>query len=137
VGPRPPGTCERYFTPVSELLFDTFFAWLPSRSVLGDDLGSYDRATLSISLIAFTLVVVVGASTVEELYFRGYLLPRLSRLGIGAPMLNTVLFALYHVWTPWLAVARVFAVFPLAFAFFRTHSVFLAIVVHVSETSST
>lgn len=119
------------FSPVSALLFDTLFAWLPSSSVLGHDLAGYDRATLAVSLIAFTLVVVVWASTVEELYFRGYLLPRLSRLGVGAPMLNTGLFALYHMWTPWLAVARVFAFFPLAFAVFRTRSVLLAVVVHV------
>ena len=119
------------FSPVSELLFDTLFAWLPGSSVLGHDLAGYDRATLAVSLLAFTLVVVIWASTVEELYFRGYLLPRLSRFGIGAPMINTVLFALYHMWTPWLAVARVFAFFPLAFAVFRTRSVYLAIVVHV------
>ena len=119
------------FSPVSEALQDTFFAWLPASSVLGHDLAGFDRATLAISLLFFTLVVVIGASTVEELYFRGYLLPRLSRFGVGAPMINTGLFALYHMWTPWLAVARVFAFFPLAFAVFRTRSIYLAIVVHV------
>jgi membrane protease YdiL (CAAX protease family) len=119
------------FSPISELLFDAFFAWLPASSVLGHDLAGYDRGTLAISLLVFTLVVVVMASTVEELYFRGYLLPRLSRFGVGAPMINTVLFAMYHLWTPWLAVARVFAFFPLAFAVFRTRSVVLAVVVHL------
>ena len=44
---------------------------------------------------------------VEELYFRGYLLPRISRLGAWAPLVNTVLFSLYHLFTPWLSVGRI------------------------------
>jgi membrane protease YdiL (CAAX protease family) len=39
----------------------------------------------------------VVAPVVEEMYFRGYLLPRLSRLGRWAPVLNVTLFALYHL----------------------------------------
>jgi membrane protease YdiL (CAAX protease family) len=44
---------------------------------------------------------------VEEMYFRGYLLPRISRLGAWAPLVNTVLFSLYHLFTPWLNVGRI------------------------------
>jgi hypothetical protein len=43
---------------------------------------------------------LVGPIT-EELYFRGFLLPRIDRYGIWAPVLNTFLFSIYHVWTPW------------------------------------
>jgi membrane protease YdiL (CAAX protease family) len=35
---------------------------------------------------------------VEELYFRGYLLPRISRFEIWAPLLGGIFFGLYHVW---------------------------------------
>ena len=35
---------------------------------------------------------------VEELYFRGYLLPRISRYGAWAPLLGGLFFALYHGW---------------------------------------
>ena len=44
---------------------------------------------------------------VEEMFFRGYLLPRISRLGAWAPLVNTVLFSLYHLFTPWLNVGRI------------------------------
>ena len=44
---------------------------------------------------------------VEEMYFHGYLLPRISRLGAWAPLVNTVLFSLYHFFTPWLNVGRI------------------------------
>ena len=37
---------------------------------------------------------------VEELYFRGYLLPRISRYGVGAPLIGGLLFGLYHSWQP-------------------------------------
>ena len=35
----------------------------------------------------------IAVPVVEELYFRGFLLPRLSRLGIWAPILEMALFA--------------------------------------------
>ena len=44
---------------------------------------------------------------VEKMYFRGYLLPRISRLGAWAPLVNTVLFSPYHLFTPWLNVGRI------------------------------
>jgi hypothetical protein len=43
---------------------------------------------------------------VEEYYFRGYLLPRLSRFGSLAPVINVALFSLYHFFTPWQAYAH-------------------------------
>ena len=46
------------------------------------------------------LIGIIGP-TVEELYFRGPLLPRIDRLGAWAPVLNSGLFALYHFWSPW------------------------------------
>ena len=39
--------------------------------------------------------------TVEELYFRGYLLPRLPVAGWRAIPLSAALFALQHYWQPW------------------------------------
>ena len=37
----------------------------------------------------------------EELYFRGYLLPRLSHWGWYAPIINAFLFTLQHFWQPY------------------------------------
>ena len=39
--------------------------------------------------------------TVEELYFRGYLLPRLPVAGGRAIPLFAALFSLQHYWQPW------------------------------------
>ena len=35
---------------------------------------------------------------VEELYFRGFLMPRLSRFGWWTPLLGGLFFGLYHIW---------------------------------------
>jgi len=50
--------------------------------------------------VLVALNVILGP-LVEELYFRGYLLPRLHRFGIWAPLINISLFAAYHLWKPW------------------------------------
>ena len=38
---------------------------------------------------------------IEELYFRGYLLPRISRFGWIAPLISAVLFTVQHYWQPY------------------------------------
>ena len=82
------------------------------------------------------LLVLAGsalaAPVVEELYFVGFLPPRMRRaLGKAAPLVHTVLFALYHLWTPWLAPTRILGVLPLTYLALRTRSVVPGIVAHV------
>ena len=69
---------------------------------------------------------------VEELYVRGHLLPRIERLGRGAPVLNTVLFSLYHFWTPWQNLARILGFLPITWAAWRHRSVQVSIAAHVT-----
>ena len=81
-----------------------FFSWLPAW--VPNVLPSYDPAThypaAVLTTMIFLQVVSSGlvAPVVEELYFRGYLLPRIDRLGIWAPLIGALLFASQHVWTP-------------------------------------
>jgi membrane protease YdiL (CAAX protease family) len=74
---------------------------------------------------------VIGP-VVEELYFRGYLLPRIDRFGRGAPVLNAVLFSLYHLWTPWQNIGRILGLLPWIFAVWRKRSLTLSMAVHIS-----
>lgn len=80
--------------------------------------------------IAFIFNGVVGPIT-EELYFRGYLLPRIDRYGIWAPVLNTFLFSIYHMWTPWRWPQIVVGFLPLALAAWRTRSIYVSMTAHV------
>ena len=87
---------------------------------------------LALGLAAVLLVNVLAGPLVEELYFRGYLLPRIDRLGRWAPVLNTVLFSLYHFWTPWQNLTRIIGFLPLSWVAWRRRSTQLAIATHVT-----
>jgi membrane protease YdiL (CAAX protease family) len=61
----------------------------------------HPKAVLLINGSLSLIVNGVLGPLIEETYFRGYLLPRLSRLEKKGVFLNVILFAIYHFWTPW------------------------------------
>ncbi len=71
------------------------------------------------------------APLVEEQYFRGFLLPRISRFGIWSVVLNSLLFTLYHTWTPWLGFTRFLMLLPMVYAVWRLRSIRIGIWIHV------
>ena len=72
---------------------------------------------------------VIGP-VVEELYFRGYLLPRMKYAGKWAPILHSFLFALYHIFTPWMIVTRTVGMIPLVYTI-RKKNIIIGIVIHI------
>ena len=113
---------------------DALFGWLPDwfRELVDTDaVADYESSAWTITLIGYFALNVLIGPVVEELYFRGYLLPRMSRLGVWAPIVNTALFSLYHFWSPWSFLARVAGVTPFVYAVWRTENVYLGMVVHV------
>lgn len=77
-------------------------------------------------------VVVVGFAgpIVEEFYFRGYLLPRLSRFGAGLPLLHATLFSIYHFWTPWQNPSRILLSTAMSYVVWGKRNLYLAMVAH-------
>jgi len=73
---------------------------------------------------------VLAGPIVEEMYFRGYLLPRMEYAGKFAPFLHSLMFGLYHIWTPWMFLTRTLGMLPLAYAV-RWRNLNIAIIVHV------
>ena len=67
---------------------------------------------------------------VEELYFRGFLLPRMNILGKWAPFINTVLFSAYHFFSPWQNITRIIALTPYVYAVWAKKNIFIGIIVH-------
>ncbi len=115
-------------------VFEALFSWVPERLVIENGLGSYvaeyPRSLLIVTLLLGLALSGVVTPVVEELYFRGYLLPRLSRLGGWAPVLNVVLFVLYHLWTPWQAATRFISILPAAYVVQRTKNIYAYMWVH-------
>lgn len=111
--------------------FITFFNWIPSDMFF--DLGlsqEFSKQNLIITYASFFLFLVLVLPTIEELYFRGYLLPRMpAKLKGWTPLVHSSLFALYHVWTPWMFVARTAGLLPLIYMV-RRKNIYLGIIVH-------
>jgi membrane protease YdiL (CAAX protease family) len=113
----------------------TLFGWTPDwfRKLIDfDTVSQYSRTVWIGTMVAyFALNVVVGPIT-EELYFRGYLLPRISRYGKWAPLINTVLFSIYHFWSPWQILTRIVGVGPFVYAVWWKRNIYLGMAVHMT-----
>lgn len=117
--------------PVSNVIRESLFSWWPAMYDLSLDLSGYSRSTAMISLIINFLVISLIAPITEEIYFRGYLLPRLSRFGFWAVPIHTALFGLFHTWTPWMVVTRAIGVIPFAYIIQRKQNIYIGMIAHV------
>jgi membrane protease YdiL (CAAX protease family) len=125
------------YPPLDEFFMENVFFWLPDSFFLIEDFASYSTAAL---LITWTFGMVVNAivgPVVEEMYFRGYLLPRISRFGAWAPLVNTVLFSVYHFFTPWQNVGRILGLLPMVYAAWWKKSIYVSMGAHVLGNVST
>jgi membrane protease YdiL (CAAX protease family) len=112
---------------VDDLLFERFFYWVPVAFLPETDIGRHVPAILIGTHVASVVIVGVAAPIVEELYFRGFLLPRVGWMGRWAPVWNTVLFTCYHFWSPWRFVTRVVFSLPVVYTVWRTRSISVGI----------
>lgn len=116
--------------PISKYIKDGLFSWIPSWYVLSDNFSPYNKTQLLIALFFMVFVTGLALPIVEELYFRGFLLPRMEWMGIYAPILNAALFSLYHFWSPWQFIVRVVALIPFCYVSYKTKSIKIPIIVH-------
>jgi len=89
--------------PVTGYLAENVFYWLPVYLRPESDalLPAFaPSAVLSVLLLRLVFDGLVNP-IVEELYFRGYLLPRMESFGSLAPAVNAALFAVQHYWQPY------------------------------------
>jgi CAAX protease family protein len=114
-------------------LIGRFFGWLPEwfiKPIDPDHIRDYATSAWVITIAAYFAINGLLGPIVEELYFRGFLLPRMERLGSWAALVNVSLFSLYHLWSPWQLVARILGFGPTVYAVRRTRNVYLGMVVH-------
>jgi membrane protease YdiL (CAAX protease family) len=124
-------------TALDSVIFEAFFTWLPFDDV-GASATTYldgnDRTVMIITLAASIPFTGFSLPLIEEYYFRGFLLPRLEHLGAWAPVLSTVLFSLYHLWSPWVFLSRVIFFFPGPWFVWKKKDLRLSIGMHVGTT---
>ncbi len=81
-----------------------------------------------IVLMAVTLFLNI---LTEELYFRAWMLPKLSKYGFWSWVINGILFAFYHSFQIWLLPSILVASLSFAFIFYKTKSIWPIFVVHL------
>lgn len=109
-----------------------FFQWIPSNYIMNMGIeGDFEISKLIITYCLFLIFIVVVLPVTEELYFRGYLLPRMpSKLKGWTGIIHSGLFALYHFWTPWMVITRTFGVLPLIYIVRRKENIGLGMISH-------
>lgn len=112
--------------PIDAFIQEKLFFWMPDLNSGLD--GNYSRTVLIITYAMSLIFNVFLAPLVEELYFRGYLLPRIN--GRFAILFHSFLFAAIHVFTPWMMITRTLGLLPLVFGV-KNLNIYVGMIVHI------
>ena len=115
--------------PIGLFFRENVFFWLPEW-YFNPGYGTSDMNLVANVFLVGILVDGLVGPIVEELFFRGYLLPRMAYLKKWAPVLNGVLFGLYHFWQPHNYFAIMGVGIVLSWIVWKTKNVYVGIIVH-------
>ncbi len=120
-------------SPIGAALLNAL-PWLPGWFEMRDVsmLASYSRPALLVTFTLYLLLNGVAAPIIEELYFRGYLMPRLSRFGRWTALVEVALFTVYHIWQPYYWITQFFSMLPIVAAVAWKRNIKLGIVAHMA-----
>lgn len=123
--------------PVSSAL-KSLFTWMPevffsveSDVAMSTNFQLYSSTALMTVLVVALLVNAIAIPIIEEIYFRGYLLPRTSRFGKGAAILNVTLWAIYHLWAPWTIIGNIIIFIPIGYVVMKKKDIRFSIFSHM------
>jgi hypothetical protein len=124
-------------TPLDNFVYRWLFSWVPFEGAGASAttyLDGYPHSVMVITLASCIPLTGLSFPVIEELYFRGFLLPRLSWLGRWAPVVNSALFSLYHLWSPWVFLSRLVFMLPGIWLVWRTKDLRVSIGMHAGTT---
>jgi membrane protease YdiL (CAAX protease family) len=122
---------------LDNVVAEILFSWLPEWFFIFDldQFQGYARPALLVTFWVGLIVNGFALPIVEELYFRGYLLPRIERFGKWAPLINLSLFSLYHFWTPWEFLSRIILLLPWVYVAWRKRNIYLIMTAHCAANT--
>ncbi len=118
------------FKPVANILLDTVFSWIPEWYNFVQDMSLFDKKNILMATLVSFFILTLIVPVVEEFYFRGFLMARMSWMGVSSVLLNVALFSIYHFYQPWMIITRFVAMLPLYYFVYKKKSLKLGIVVH-------
>lgn len=119
---------------IESLLIGTAFGWVPDWFVMRAEpasLGALSRPALLTLWVLMLVAMVIAGGVTQELYSRGFLLPRMRQAGPLAPAVNALFFAMLHAIAPWGWPAFFLMTLAWAYAVWWLRSVRIGIFVHV------
>jgi membrane protease YdiL (CAAX protease family) len=121
---------------IQPAIVETFFLWWPPACNFQDAMqdpacfASYSGARAL--AVAYALTLGLLTSLTKELYFRGYLFPCMEGYARRwAPLVNVILFSLYHFISPWENLVRILALLPQFYVVWRKRDIRFGIGTHV------
>jgi uncharacterized protein len=116
---------------LDQVILKGLFAWLPDWfQITRFTPADYSQPVLTVTFVLFLVLNGFAGPVVEELYFRGYLLPRIEYLKSWAPLVNVLLFSFYHFFSPWQNITRILALLPLAYTVRWKKNIYLSMLAH-------
>ncbi len=127
-----------FMTPVEQNIQTNIFSFFPANLIV----DNYDPSSLSSGMIIFIslfgfITNGIIAPVVEELYFRGFLLPRINTNENVAVIISAVLFSFYHFFSPWAFFSRILMMIPLYYVVVKKKNLRFSIASHIIANSIT
>ena len=97
------GAMSIVISPITQYFETHMSAWLPAwatQEALLTGMANCPPGQRTFTLVLAVLFSGFVAPLVEEIYFRGFLLPQMEHWGWAGPVVNALLFAVYHFYFP-------------------------------------
>lgn len=119
-------------SPLEDGLRDSLFSFIPDSIAMRNiDTSLLPKNKLFLSACLGILANGIIAPVTEELYFRGFLLPKIKLSPNMAVVISAVLFSLYHFFSPWYFLSRVLMTLPIYYWVMKRKNIRFSIIAHI------
>ncbi|HEY8562239.1 MAG TPA: CPBP family intramembrane glutamic endopeptidase [Pyrinomonadaceae bacterium] len=124
-------------SPLNSYLEETVFAWLPAFFHSSQTMASGEPTRNALLLMFLLQLTTDGLALpiVEEIYYRGHLMPAVSYLGAAAPIFNAFFFTLNHFWQPYNYLLIFLIVSAQAYVAWRKENIYITMLTHCAGNS--
>jgi membrane protease YdiL (CAAX protease family) len=124
---------SKLLEPFENYMRDTLFAFYPDTIAMRNfNISQFPKSSLVFFAILGIFANGIIAPIVEELYFRGFLLPRINLSPLLAVIVNAALFSLYHFFSPWQFFSRLLMMIPVYFWVVKRQDIRFSLAAHLT-----
>ena len=120
--------------PFESWLRQGLFSWLPEWYFYSNPRGLSGYPAEIVLQVVWLRLILDGVilPVIEEFYFRGYLMPRMDRLGRWTPWFHHALFTIYHFWQPYNYLTIYVGVLPMVWVAWKKRSLYISLAAHLT-----